>query len=322
MFEGDDERVRLLQEWVGYCLLPSNRFEKFLWLQGPPRAGKGTTTTVLEAVVGPDQFTGFSLHRLAETHGLEMLVGKHVAVCGETCLTGDRQKYRILETFNRSLGNDPMEINEKYRRGFSTKLPTRFTLTSNEDISFVDHSGAWVERMLVLPYRRSFAANPDTGLKQRLLSEVAGINVWALAGYARLVRQGRFTDPAVSREKRNECRRSNSHVYGFLQDCCRVQRGCNPGNLAGFEVTDEAPSVSSEKLNAAFRQWVFDQGGTEVGSVSLGRQLNAILPKVERKQRREGGRQVWYYLGIGLKPACQSVEDHIDAVVGGPTASV
>ncbi len=316
VFEGDEERVKLLQEWFGYCLLPTNRFEKFMWLQGPSRAGKGSTTTVLEALVGQDHFTGFSLHRLAETHGLEMLVGKHVAVCGETNLTGDRSKYRILETFNRILGNDPVEINEKYQRGFSTKLPTRFTLTSNEEISFVDHSGAWVERMLVLPYRRSFSASPDIGLKGRLCTEVEGINSWALEGYGRLVKQGRFTEPALSRDKKNEARRSNSHAFAFLQDCCRVERSCDPGNLVGVEVTNESLMMPSDTLSRAFSEWFLGQGGGECSTTSLGRQLKAILPKVQRKQRRVNGVQVWCYLGIDLKPAGMSLEDRVEVVVG------
>ena len=33
VLEGDPQRIRLLQEWIGYCLIPSTQFQKFLLLE-------------------------------------------------------------------------------------------------------------------------------------------------------------------------------------------------------------------------------------------------------------------------------------------------
>src|SRR5205823_2113312 len=60
-FEGDYERVALLQEWFGYCLTPDNSFQKMMCLKGVSRSGKGTIVSVLEACLGSDNVTGYSL---------------------------------------------------------------------------------------------------------------------------------------------------------------------------------------------------------------------------------------------------------------------
>lgn len=52
IFEEDEERIRLLQQWFGYCLAADTSQEKFLLLFGKPRSGKGTVTTVLGEVLG------------------------------------------------------------------------------------------------------------------------------------------------------------------------------------------------------------------------------------------------------------------------------
>ena len=41
VFEGDQERVDLLQEWLGYMIAPSYRYQKIMLLLGPQRCGKG-----------------------------------------------------------------------------------------------------------------------------------------------------------------------------------------------------------------------------------------------------------------------------------------
>ena len=65
IFEGDQERISLLQEWFGYMISNSNRYHKILFMLGPARSGKGIIGKVLEQIVGPYNFSGCELHAFA-----------------------------------------------------------------------------------------------------------------------------------------------------------------------------------------------------------------------------------------------------------------
>jgi len=149
ILEGDEDRVNLLQEFAGYCLLPNADRQKMLILKGLSRSGKGTVCRVLMKLLGADNTTGYSLTSLAQRFGLGSLVGKHAAFIGEVNLQKCPDKYSILEKLNSIVGCDPVEVEYKHNPIKSTvTLPTRFVITCNEFPNFADTSGALAERLL------------------------------------------------------------------------------------------------------------------------------------------------------------------------------
>lgn len=299
-----DDRITLLQQWFGYCLLPDNSRHVFMHLQGPPGSGKSTIAGVLEQVVGSDYTTGFSLHSLAESHGTELLVGKLLAICGETNLVACRDKYRVLEEWNKLTGYDPVRINPKHKAPYSCKLPARFLIISNEDVNFVDHSGAVARRLLCLPFDKSFDKVKDVDLPRKLAGEIEGIAYWALQGLVSLQRDDKFHEPERSQQRKNEQRRSNSDVFAFLQDKCCVHRACDPGNLDGVQIVDQDVSVTREALWNAWIRWWTDQGkedGQRPTQSVVGINLKAILPRLKDDRRRIDGKITRLYVGIGLR---------------------
>jgi putative DNA primase/helicase len=299
ILENDGQRIGLLQEWFGYCLLPDMSQHKMLCKVGPPRAGKGTTDRVLDALVGEDNTTAYDLHSLAERFGLRRLVGKHVATIGEVNLQNSREKYRILEKLNSIVGGDPQPIEHKGLNDTPTvALPTRFNLSCNELPLFGDPTGALSARMLILPYKRSFVGREDRELKERLLTEITGINNWALEGLARLKEQGRFTECEGTLEKTRQFRRNNSDPFAFLQDCLVVERRIDPGNLEGVRMSDDPQSCKAAELALAYQVWCSGEG-RNVGDVRwLCRGLAAVLPDLEN--RRVGKAKTMTYYGIGI----------------------
>jgi P4 family phage/plasmid primase-like protien len=286
VFEGDQERIDLLQEWFGYCLTPDISQHKALVKLGPPRAGKGTTDAVLRAVVGDDHTTGFNLHYLADKFGPRRLEGKLVAFVGEVNLANSREKYRILETWNSIVGGDPVPIERKNRdESPSLVLPTRFSISCNEMPSFVDPTGALTARLLILNYDRSFLGKEDRALTDKLLAEIVGISNWALEGYCRLKANGRFTEPKAMTGLLNGFRRENSHLFAFMQDCLKVNNSLDPGNLDGVGLTEEPVEVNSAELEQVYKSWCLSHS-FEPNFAWMGRSLRALLPKLLTKRKR------------------------------------
>jgi putative DNA primase/helicase len=301
VFEGDTGKMNLLQEWFGYCLMHDTSQHKLMVLTGVPRSGKGTTMRVLEALVGAENSAGYNLHSLADKFGLRKLVGKLVAFVGEVNLANSRDKYRILETLNAIVGEDKVDVEEKFRaEGMSQKLPVRFVLACNDLPNFVDPSGALAARLLLLDYQLSFEGREDRTLEKKLLAEVSGVSNWALTGYARLRKNGTFTLPAKSQALVNEFRRENSDAYAFIQDCLVVERGIDPGNLGHVRFTDMPVSVSGKKLEGRYLQWCEENNIENPSLKWLCRNLKTILPKLGEQRPWVGAKRERVYHGIGL----------------------
>ena len=151
VFEGDEARIRLLQEWFGYCLTPDVSLQKFMVLLGLPRSGKGTTSSILAQLLGPENTTAFDLYRLLDRFSTSALRTKQLAVVGEVELSGAKEKARILEKLKSITGND-LQVVE--RKGVDVKescvLPTRWMISCNQMPVLHDTSGALEARMLVL----------------------------------------------------------------------------------------------------------------------------------------------------------------------------
>ena len=304
VFEGDQDKVNLLQEWFGYCLMHDTSQHKLMVLTGVPRSGKGTTMRVLEALVGAENSAGYNLHSLADKFGLRKLVGKLVAFVGEVNLANSRDKYRILETLNSIVGEDKVDVEEKFKpEGMSQKLPVRFVIACNDMPNFVRYpSGALSARLLLLNYAVSYEGREDRNLEKKLVAEVSGISNWALAGYARLRRNGTFTVPAKSHALVNEFRRENSDAYAFMQDCLIVERQLNPGNLGNVRFTDKPVSITSKKLEECYLQWCGDNNIDHPSMKWLCRNLKTILPRrfVREERRQVSGTRERVYFGIGI----------------------
>jgi putative DNA primase/helicase len=263
---------------------------------------------VLEALVGAENSAGYNLHSLADKFGLRKLVGKLVAFVGEVNLANSKDKYRILETLNSIVGEDKVDVEEKFKsEGMSQKLPVRFVIACNDMPNFVDPSGALAARLLLLDYAVSHEGREDRGLEKKLVAEVSGISNWALAGYVRLRKNGTFTVPAKSQALVNEFRRENSDAYAFMQDCLIVENQLNPGNLGNIRFTDKQTWVTSKKLEECYLEWCRDNNIDIPNMKWLCRNLKTILPKLSEERRMTGGVRERVYFGIGLFDASNGV---------------
>ena len=219
---GDDpESIKLLQEWFGYVVTGRTDLHKIMLLTGPPRAGKGVTAAVLQALMGDDNCTGITLESFGNQFGMASLVGKTLAVIGDARVTGDSSK--AVERLLSLSGQDKVQIQIKYHADWVGRMPTRVMITSNETPALLDASGAIVSRMLMLTMRHSHIGREDTSILPDILAtELPGVLNWALEGAERLYRQGHFTVPPADTELRAEMRAMASPVEAFMDERCEL----------------------------------------------------------------------------------------------------
>ena len=254
IFEGDQDRIALLQEWLGYMLSPSYQYQKIMLLIGPRRAGKGTIGQILRHLVGELNYTGASLESFADDDFLDSLRGKTVAFSGDTAKHVSRNKIeRVIERVKKISGGDAVDFGRKYKGRMSCQLPTRIVLSANHIPRLFDDSEALAHRMLVLPFEVSYANRENPYLLNTLLAEMEGIAIWALQGLARLNHNQRFTVPELSKDEMEFIAETYSPLRGFIDSCCTLG---NPDH-----------KIHGKDLYAVYRAWALEEQEAHVMSL-------------------------------------------------------
>jgi putative DNA primase/helicase len=283
----DAESIALLQEWFGYCLTADTQQQKIMLLYGPKRSGKGTIAEVLGALIGKENVAGPTLHSLTMNFGLWPLIGKSLAIVGDARLSAHGDRSIITERLLSISGGDALTLDRKNMQPLTLRLGTRIMLLTNELPKLSDASGALASRFLILRLTQSFYGHEDKTLGARLLTELPGILLWAVEGWARLRAQGRFSEPAANEEVTRELESLGSPVIAFVDECCVTGGGCQ---------------VPTAELYRCWTAWCAAQGMPHPGSdADFGRDLTAAFPSVRTTRKRVGGQRTYFRTGIAIR---------------------
>jgi putative DNA primase/helicase len=287
LWKQDGGSVQALQEAFGYFLLPDTSQQKILMIVGPKRSGKGTIARVLSRVVGPANVCAPTLASLGGNFGLQPLLGKSLAIVSDARLSGRTDAAVVVERLLSISGEDAQTIDRKNLSHVTCKLPVRFVILTNELPRLNDPSGALVGRLILLRLTQSWYGKEDTKLTDRLVRELPGILLWAIAGWDRLRERGCFVQPKSGAEMVKDMEDLSSPVGAFVRECCEV----GPGREA--LVRD---------LFGHWKQWCEEKGRKDPGSEqTFGRDLRAAVPGLDVRQPRQGETRVRVYEGIRLR---------------------
>ena len=285
----DSEAIGTLQEWLGYCLTPDTSQHKILLLVGPPRSGKGVIARVLRRLIGVENTVGPTLASLAESFGLEPLIGKPLAIIGDARLSAKSDRSVVTERLLSISGEDTLSCNRKNNSYWTGKLPTRLVLLTNETPWLTDSSRALAGRFLALHMTESFEGREDRALEARLAAELPGILNWAIEGWKNLQVRGQFVQPESGRVMVEELKELSSRVSTFLADACEVDPGYQ----------EAIPHVY-----IAWCHWCNEQGESNPGSKrALAKELRTVLPKLSSdKSTKCDNKTVKLFTGLRLNP--------------------
>ncbi|SIO58415.1 phage/plasmid primase, P4 family, C-terminal domain-containing protein [Singulisphaera sp. GP187] len=284
----DQQSIDTLQEWFGLQLVPVTSYEKMLALIGPPRAGKGVIASMMREMVGTANCCGPTFSGLAETFGMQSLIGKLSAIIDDARLSGKSDQAIITERLLSISGQGCLDVRRMHRPQWTGVLTCRITLISNELPRLNDNANALANRFIVLKFTKSHLGSEDNSLKTTLLKELPGILLWSLEGLRRLNERGHFVQPESGRDIHEEMEDMSSPIGSFVKDCC---------------VVDPDEEVEKGQLYTAWRAWCEQNGRKEAGELStFARNLRTVVPSLKSTRPRDGGRRVYAFKGVGLLP--------------------
>lgn len=285
LFGDDGGAIETLQEWFGYVLSTDTSQQKIMLIVGPKRGGKGTIARVLTALLGKDSVAAPTLAGLQTNFGLAPLIAKPLAIISDARLGGRSDQAAIAERLLSISGEDTLTIDRKYASAWTGRMPVRFMVLTNELPRIADTSGALASRFVVLLLRHSFYGREDTGLGDRLLTELSGILNWGLKGYCRLRKRGHFVQPVSSNEAIAELETLGSPMTAYIRERC----------LVGPQY-----AVAVELIYQDFRGWCENNGRKTGTKQTFARDLRAAVPSLRIAQPRDGETRTRWYEGIKL----------------------
>lgn len=294
LFNADEEVIRLLDQWLGYNVVPDNSMEKFMLFTGDRRSGKGTVLTALAETVGRGQYCATSFQSMISQFGCASLLGKLSAILGDAKTPRVSEAGTALELILQIIGNDPVVINQKYRDAFTAQLFCRFTMAMNELPGFSDHSRALESRLNIINFPNSYAGKEDFTLKPRIAKEAREgklINR-ALRGLKDLYESGRFIVPETSKEIIQRFTEITNPTIAFVNECCILDR-------YDSEYENE---LTKDQLYDAWCGWC-DACGRKPGlKQNLCQRVLQSFPNVRKKYMKlNNGDRIYGFGGITLR---------------------
>ena len=217
---GDMGQIQLIQEMLGYCLIPVTSAQKCFILTGEAKSGKSTLISVIsEVLLGQENVSNVSWQALNEKFKPAELFGKLAntfsdlpsktiydsgmfkSLVGEVCITVDKKQ------------KDPISFKSTARLIFSCN-----SIPKNDG----DKSEGFYRRLIIIKFNRSVSEqNCDPNLLDKLRGEADGIFMFALEGLKRLMRNNyRFSETQTNIDELQRYREDSDSVLSFVRDNC------------------------------------------------------------------------------------------------------
>ena len=252
LLEPDD--IPTLQEYMGYCLIPTTRGQSMMLLKGNGGEGKSRIGVVMRALLG-DNLKNGSISKVEHSPFARADLEHELVMVDDDMQMEALKSTHHLKTL--ITAEMPMDLERKGEQSYQGEIYVRFLAFSNGDLeSLYDHSEGFFRRQLILSVKtKPEGREDDPYLADKLCDEAEGIFLWCLEGLKRLIRNGfRFTESERTKANRETARHDADNVLTFLRS-------------EGYIRLNPAGNAPSADLYAVYRKWCEDNA------------LNPLTPK-------------------------------------------
>ena len=285
-----EDDIPTLQEYIGYCLIPSNKGQRMMVIKGNGGEGKSQIGTVLSHLFGCNAKDG-SVGKVSENRFARAdLEHIHLLIDDDMRMEALRQTNYVKSLVT---AQGRMDLEKKGKQSYQGWMFARLLAFSNGDLqSLYDRSNGFYRRQLILTTKErppDRADDPD--IAEKMCRELEGIFLWAFEGLQRLVRnQFRFSESERAKGNRNVVKQDANNVILFMESTQYVE--LNPNK-----------SISSKELYAIYTIWCEENAFSPLKSRTVSDFLVASAKKygIEHSNNmvNAAGRRVWGFKGIG-----------------------
>ena len=211
------EDIPTLQEFLGYCLLPTTKGQKMLMLIGKGGEGKSRIGLVMRSLLG-DSMNTTSIQKVESNRFSRADLENKLLMVDDDMDMNALPKTNYIKSIVTS--ECKMDMERKGVQSYQGQLYVRFLCFGNGALTALhDKSDGFFRRQIVLTTKdRPAGRADDPFLVDKLLREKEGIFLWCLEGLRRLQSNNfRFTESAQTKANREDARREADNVLLFLR---------------------------------------------------------------------------------------------------------
>ena len=282
------EDILTLQEFMGYCLIPSTKAQKMLMLVGKGGEGKSRVGIVLSAMLGTNMYCG-SIAKVETNPFARADLEYGLLMVDDDMKMEALPDTNILKTL--VTAELPMDLEKKGKQSYQGTMYVRFLGFGNGVLkSRYDRSVGFFRRQIILTVKdRPADRVDDPFLSEKLCGEIDSIFLWALEGLHRLQANGyKFTLSERSRENMKESVSEGNNVTEFLKSEGYI------GYKADYDIT-------SQRLYELYVLWCEENAYFPLAKKSFLDQMAALAPEYRLEPTNNlyvNGRRVRGYVGI------------------------
>lgn len=240
-----EEDIPTLQEYMGYCLIPTTAAQKMLLITGKGGEGKSRIGVVMKALLGDNM-------NLGSIAKVEKSPFARADLQHQLLMVDDDLKLEALDQTNylKSIitAELPMDLERKGVQSYQGQLFVRFLAFGNGTLQALhDRSYGFFRRQILLETKeRPRDRKDDPYLGAALQQEAEGILLWCIEGLKRLlVNDMRFTQSKRARENLLRSMAQSNNITEFLRS-------------DGYIRFDPTAQTTSRALYEVYRDWCSD----------------------------------------------------------------
>lgn len=286
-----EDDIPTLQEYMGYCLIPSTRGQGALFIKGEGGEGKSVLSRLMCDLFGRSAVAE-NLSKL-ETNRFALATLENIMLFVDDDLNTESLKETgtIKKVVTATI---PLQVERKGKQPHAAHIYARLFCLGNTHISAAfDRSDGFYRRLILLTCKpiRADRGN-DKFLRDKILDEMPGIFNWMLEGLQRLIRNNfEFTRSERAEQELKDKQLDENPVLRFVTE-------------SGWVTAVEGGEVTSRRLLAAFRAWCELNAITEPAERTITQEMRQALVKVagakHTKNVRSDGTKAAGYQGVAL----------------------
>lgn len=215
----DKQRQDILAEYLGYVFVSVQhlKLEKALILYGSGANGKSVFFEIVNALLGDENVSGYSLESLTDKEGYyrAMIVNKLLNYASElnsNQATTDKTKQLI--------SGEKIQARLPYGQPFDMTDYAKLIFNANELPKNAEQTEAYHRRFLIVDFEQTIPEHEqDKQLSKKIIeAELPGVFNWVLLGLDRLLQQKGFTHCIAVDEARKQYELESDSVNQFISD--------------------------------------------------------------------------------------------------------
>jgi putative DNA primase/helicase len=296
------DEIAVVEEFIGYLLLPDTSFNRCLVFVGEGGNGKTQFMSLIMGLLGQKNISNYSLHHISEEKfSVSGLFGSLANFYDEL----QTKHIKDTATFKMVTDGNPIKAEDKGKAPFSFRPFCRLVFATNEMPKSDDRSQAYFDRFIFIQLpNRIRGTRVEIRKYAQVLLQMPGVRSAflnrALAGLRRLMDQGKFSNSESSTAAIEEYRRECNSAYDFVKEHCTFD--------------DPTSWISRRDVYVRYRSWCLESGRRPMSDRGFAKSLEALNVSVVRHADARGWGGISWVGGQAPKIASDEVKEFKDSV--------